>query len=120
LKIIDSCALQAKFEYGNELEHLICKLIKTEHNVVLLGMLIEKYENIEWAAYAIMPELYKQCLSLNKTNTKLFKKFSDYISTYRQSKPKSVEMARQIIHLIDQKEFDKALELVNQILGGQA
>jgi hypothetical protein len=113
LQTKDLCAAESKYMYRYKLEYLISQLIKHEKNVALLENLILKYENkIEYTNYNLTRLLFSRCLSLNKTNAPLFKKFSEYLLLNFHSHQESVETAKQINYLVDQQKFDKALELV--------
>jgi hypothetical protein len=114
LKATDGCAAEAKFHYEYEIAHLIFQLINYEEDCSLLGNLILNHEQKIAADLRIILRLYKRCLTLNKTNAALYKKFSDYLLLHYHDYPKSVEAAKQISCLIDLHEFDKALELVIQ------
>jgi hypothetical protein len=114
LKIKDGCAAEAKFFYRYKLEYLIYQLIENEDHANFLEDFIFKYEKIRWAHYNITLALYRKYLSLNPTNAKLFKKFSEYLLLRFHAYPESVEAAKQISHFVDLQEFDKALELVNK------
>ena len=121
LRTKDYCAAEAKYVYRYKLEYLISQLIKHEKNTALLKDILLKYEKkIDYTNYNLTLLLYKACLSMDKTNTFLFKKFAEYLMLNFHPYPNSVEAAKQISHFVDLHEFDKALELVNQVLKGQS
>ena len=113
LKKKDLCAAESKYLYRYKLEYLMSQLIRHEKNTTLLENLILKYENkIKYTNYNLTLLLYKTYFSINNKNTLLYKKFSEYLMLNFHEYPDSVAAAKQINHLVDLKEFDKALELV--------
>ena len=115
LQTKDYCAAEAKYMYSYKLEYLMSQLIKHEKNTILLQDMLLKYENkINYTNYNLTLLLYRTCLSLDKTNTFLFKKFAEYLLLEFPKNPDSIEIAEQISHFAELQEFDKALELVNK------
>jgi hypothetical protein len=93
---------------------LIIWLINHQEDAKLLERLIFKYEKTKWAHYNIIHALYRKCLSINKTDKDLYKRFTDYLLLHYHTYPKTVEKAKCINNFVDLQEFDKALELVNK------
>ena len=79
LKNKDGCATEAKLYYKYRMMQLIIELIDHEEDASLLENLILKYETKITLDPRIILPLYRKCLSLNKNNTMLFKKFSEYL-----------------------------------------